>query len=96
MRIIIMFQGTCHRRKELVLGPAGTRPLRICLREVHRSTTTRIMATDPGPGQSLRSSTKRPGKSEHIYEYFCFIFRKKLLTNVHLTTWQAAVLLLLY
>lgn len=47
-----MFQGTCHRRRELVQGPAGTQPPRTCLRGVRRSTTTRIMAMDPGPGLS--------------------------------------------
>lgn len=47
-----MFQGTCHRRRELVLEP-DTQPPHTCHQGVRRSTTTHTMATDPEPGPSL-------------------------------------------
>jgi len=47
-----MFQGTCHRRRELILE-LGTQLPRTCLRVVLRSTTIHIMAMDPEPGLLL-------------------------------------------
>lgn len=66
----IVFQDTCHRRKELVLGP-DTRALRTCRPAVRRSTRIPITVTAREPDPSLPLSTKRPGKSAdfsaHIY-----------------------------
>lgn len=75
-----MFQGTCHRQRELALEP-GTQHLHICLLGVRHSMKTPIMAMAPGRGLSHPLSTKKPGK----HEIFIFTM-KSLLTNICLTT----------